>query len=760
MNYIHVIEGKEIYMKKKLVLMTSALMAISLLAGCGSQHTHNWGEVVYEWSTDHKSCTATRVCKDDESHKETETKDSVYAVTKEAKCEEDGTGRYTVTFDNEAFGTAHFDITLEQTGHDWGTPTYTWSDDYSSCTATRVCKNDPNHVETETADSAYTEIIPATCDTDGSAVYDVAFEKEFFEAQSHEITLPATGHSWGTPTYTWSDDNSTCTARRVCAHDATHVETETVNSTYKVVEEAKCEEDGKGRYTADFTREAFADQTKDITLEAIGHSLTAHDAHAETCTEAGNSAYWSCERCGKFYSDAEGKNEIENNGWIIPAHAHDLTHHVAVNETCEADGNIEYWTCGECHQYFLDEAGTQLTSAEAIVVKAHHTLEHHAKDPESCTEPGIIEYWHCTVCGNDFYDEAATREVEGEDDLIIPAKHSWDTPTYTWADDNSKCTATSVCKRDSTHKIEETVECTYKVVEVATEEADGKGKYTATFENEEFATQEKEVVIESLPTLSKLTFTSNGDGTYSVKCKDRNITGRVKIPSTYGEGEAEGIVTTLPKQAFFAVPNITEVFIPNTIKTIGNDAFYECEKMTDVHFAENSVLESIGNYAFQDCHSLVSVTLPKSVKTLGEQVFDELNNLESVVFEEGNELESIGDGCFSQCPKLKTIKFAETSKFEELYHTFRYLDALEELDLPNSVESIAMYSIFACSSLKTLWLSKGLKTLAMYCIDTCPIENLHFKGTIEEWNQIEKENNWCSEISTNVVHCTDGDVAI
>ena len=484
-------------MKKKLVLMTSALMAISLLAGCGNKHVHNWGVVVYEWSTDHKSCTATRVCKDDERHKETETKDSVYAVTKEAKCEEDGSGRYTVTFDNEGLGIAHFDITLEAighewgevtytwsddyssctatrvckndsnhiesetadsayteiipatcdtdgsavydvafenkafeaqsheitlpaTGHSWGTPTYTWSDDYSSCTATRVCKNDSNHIESETADSAYTEIIPATCDTDGSAVYDVAFENKAFEAQSHEITLPATGHSWGTPTYTWSEDNKTCTAKRVCAHDATHVDTETVNSTYVVVEEAKCEEDGTGRYTADFTKEAFADQTKDITLEAVGHNLTAHDAHAETCKKAGNSAYWSCERCGKFYSDAEGKNEIKNDSWIIPAHAHDLIHNSAKAATCYVPGNIEYWVCKECFQYFSDEACEHPIDQKDVRTPAHHTLTHHEAKNATRLEDGNIEYWSCDVCGKYFSDEEGKNEID-EESIIIPA---------------------------------------------------------------------------------------------------------------------------------------------------------------------------------------------------------------------------------------------------------------------------------------------------------------------------------------------------
>lgn len=41
-------------MKKKSVLMTSALMAVSLLVGWGNKRIHNWDEVVCEWSSDHK----------------------------------------------------------------------------------------------------------------------------------------------------------------------------------------------------------------------------------------------------------------------------------------------------------------------------------------------------------------------------------------------------------------------------------------------------------------------------------------------------------------------------------------------------------------------------------------------------------------------------------------------------------------------------------------------------------------------------------
>ena len=53
-----------------------------------------------------------------------------------------------------------------------------------------------------------------------------------------------------------------------------------------------------------------------------GHHLTATTAKAENCTEAGNSAYWTCDVCGKHFSDADGKTEIEEDSWVVPALGH------------------------------------------------------------------------------------------------------------------------------------------------------------------------------------------------------------------------------------------------------------------------------------------------------------------------------------------------------------------------------------------------------------------------------------------------------
>lgn len=150
--------------------------------------------------------------------------------------------------------------------HVWDVPKYTWASDYSSCTAERVCTKDASHKETETVNSVCTVLTPAQCEADGEGQYTVTFTNEAFESQSKIAVIEAIGHNWGDPTYVWSEDYSSCTATAVCLNDATHIETETVNSTYEVVTEATMEKEGKGVYTATFTNEDFELQTNDVTL--------------------------------------------------------------------------------------------------------------------------------------------------------------------------------------------------------------------------------------------------------------------------------------------------------------------------------------------------------------------------------------------------------------------------------------------------------------------------------------------------------------
>lgn len=89
------------------------------------------------------------------------------------------------------------------------------------------------------------------------------------EPSQGTVEVTVTGHEWGTPTYEWAEDDATCTARRICANDPTHVEEETVDSVREVVAEPTTEAEGKAILTAEFENEAFEAQTKEVSLPKL-----------------------------------------------------------------------------------------------------------------------------------------------------------------------------------------------------------------------------------------------------------------------------------------------------------------------------------------------------------------------------------------------------------------------------------------------------------------------------------------------------------
>lgn len=102
-------------------------------------------------------------------------------------------------------------------------------------------------------------------------------------------------------------------------------------------------------------------------VPSLGHSMTATAGKAATCTEAGNSAYWSCSRCGKFFSDAAGKTEIAKDSWVIAALGHDEATRAAVAATCYASGRTAETYCKRC--------GLVITPSTVIQATGKHTYE-------------------------------------------------------------------------------------------------------------------------------------------------------------------------------------------------------------------------------------------------------------------------------------------------------------------------------------------------------------------------------------------------
>lgn len=210
----------------------------------------------------------------------------------------------------------------------------------------------------------------------------------------YDMTDAACAHRFGEWQVTVA---ATCTkdgvSRRICSICGA-VEEKSVPATghnfgaWTVTKAATCTESGIS------TRKCSVCGTEEtMIVPSLGHSMTATAGKAATCTEAGNSAYWSCSRCHKFFSDAAGKTEIAKDSWVIAALGHDEATRAAVAATCYASGHEADTYCKRC--------GIVITAGATILATGKHTYV-----------DGV-----CTTCG--------TRNPAGGikgDDLKVDSK--------------------------------------------------------------------------------------------------------------------------------------------------------------------------------------------------------------------------------------------------------------------------------------------------------------------------------------------------
>ena len=276
---------------------------------------HDWNDPIYTWNENNTQVTAERICKKDASHVETETVDVTSEVTKQPEGDELGVKTYTSgSFANPAFTVQTRTETISAEGHthSWTEPTYDWAADNREVKASRALTDNPSFVEVETVTPTITTVNP-NCTETGTKTYTASFTNTAFETQTkteeiaidpeaHEygawvqtkaptcsekgaeervcshnsehketrdVDIDPAAHAWGEPTYEWATDNSSVTATRVCAHDASHEESETATTTSAVTKEPTETEEGEKTYTAAFTNPAFAEQTKTESIPKV-----------------------------------------------------------------------------------------------------------------------------------------------------------------------------------------------------------------------------------------------------------------------------------------------------------------------------------------------------------------------------------------------------------------------------------------------------------------------------------------------------------
>ena len=246
---------------------------------------------------------------------------------------------------------------------------------------------------------------------------------------------------------------------------------------------------------------------------------------------------------------------------------------------------------------------------------------------------------------------------------------------------------------------------------------------------------------QSLPASEGLAFTTNGDGTCTLTglgiCMDREIV----IPAKAPNGDS---VTAIAEEAF-KNSLITGIVIPESVKSVGRNAFSGCFSLNSVNYTGNIAgwcgisfdpynanplyythnlyinnalvtelvipdgVTNIGNYTFYNCSGLTSITIPDSVTSIGEYAFYGCSGLTSVTIPDS--VTSIGSEAFEKCP-LTDVSIPTSAIY-----------SISKNNLQNVVitsgTSIPDFAFYECSRLTSVTIGNGVESIGERAFKGC-----------------------------------------
>ena len=202
-------------------------------------------------------------------------------------------------------------------------------------------------------------------------------------------------------------------------------------------------------------------------------------------------------------------------------------------------------------------------------------------------------------------------------------------------------------------------------------------------------------------------------------------------------------VTSIGYEAFYHCRSLTSVVIGDSVTSIGEYAFWDCRSLTSVIIPDS--VTSIGSYAFSDCNSLTSVEIPDSVTSIGYGAF---YHCRSLTFHEygkcqyvGNEenpyyaliqanaqnyssytihedTKVIADRAFYGCARMSSIVIPDsvTSIGDDAFY---HCSSLTSVEIPDSVTSIGSHAFAYCSSLTSVVIGDSVTSIGGYAFWDC-----------------------------------------
>lgn len=401
-----------------------------------------------------------------------------------------------------------------------------------------------------------------------------------------------------------------------------------------------------------------------------GHTIVTVPGTPPTCTESGLSDGRECSGCGLVFSTQQ----------VLPARGHTPVTDPAVEPTCTQPGYTEGSHCASCNAVLVE--------TRTLAAKGHTEVVDKAV-AATCTKSGLTEGKHCSTCDQVLI---AQTEIPAKGHTQMVDRYVAPTCTESGLTEGSHC---SVCK--AVLVAQTTIPATgHDYVDYVCRIC-GLGQLLEGTGADD--------LYWKLDQNGTLTITGSGE-MWDTPWEDH--VQRIKAVEI-GEG-----ITSVGYVSFEDCVNLTEVFIPFTVRIIESSAFAGCTSLTEIVIPHGvTVLETS---AFEGCTSLASIVLPTTLTEIEASVFRKCTGLTSVVIPEG--VTTMGYGVFRYCSALTTVSLpgSLTSVGMDL---FAGCTSLSTVNIPAKLTELSRFMFSGCSSLTSVVIPDKVKTIGDSAFSGC-----------------------------------------